>query len=157
MSSSAGHKAMRLEDNPGALWLPEGGETMEEKEVIRRARKGRPAIAEEARRSHRVTVGFNDVEYKALESMHRKCPDETRQGIIRKAVQGIRPVSVIGKEQWQSLSRPLSNLNQLAHHMNSGKIPDTDDLKACLKDTEKSIREVREALRKDGEDDTEHN
>ena len=128
---------------------------MKKKTVVRRARKGRPAISEEERRSHRVTVGFNDVEYKALESMHRKCPDETRQGIIRKAVQGMRPLSSIGKAQWESLSRPLSNLNQLTHHLNSGRIADSDELRSCLKDTEKSIREVREALRKGGEDDTE--
>ena len=128
---------------------------MKENIVIRRARKGRPAISEEERRSHRVTVGFNDDEYKALESMHRKCPEETRQGIIRKAVQGIRPISSIGKAQWESLSRPLSCLNQLTHHLNCGRIADSDELRSCLKDTEKSIREVREALRKGGEDDTE--
>ena len=128
---------------------------MKEETVIRRARKGRPAISEEARRSHRVTVGFNDDEYKALESLQRECPDETRQGIIRKAVQGIRPVSIIGKAQWQSLSRPLSLLNQITHHMNCGRIADSDELRSCLKDTEKNIREVREALRKGGGDDTE--
>lgn len=128
---------------------------MKENIVVRRARKGRPAISEEARRSHRVTVGFNDDEYKALESMQRECPDETRQGLIRKAVQGMHPVSAIAKDQWQSLSRPLSNLNQLTHHLNSGKIPDSEEIRVCLKDTEKSIREVREALRKGGEDDTE--
>ena len=128
---------------------------MEEKEVIRRARKGRPSIAEEARRTHRVTVGFNDDEYKALELIQRKCPDETRQEVIRKAVQGIRPISVIGKRQWESLSRPLSCLNQITHHLNCGRIEDSDELRSCLKDTEKSIREVREALRKGGGDDTE--
>ena len=128
---------------------------MKEKTVVRHVRKGRPAISEEARRSHRVTVGFNDDEYKALESMHRKCPEETRQNIIRKAIQGIRPVSAIGKNQWQSLARPLSNLNQLAHHLNSGKFTDLDEIRCCIKNTEKSIREVREALRKGCEDDTE--
>ena len=145
----------------GNLWRPPVARfeetNMEEERDLRRARKGRPAISEEARRSHRVTVGFNDDEYKALESIQRKCPDETRQSIIRKAVQGIQPVSAIGKEQWQSLARPMSNLNQIAHHMNRGKIPDSDDLKACLKDMERSIREVRKALRKGVKDDTEDN
>lgn len=130
---------------------------MEKGRDIRRIRKGRPSISEDKKRTHRVTVGFNDAEYATLESIQRKCPDETRQEIIRKAILGIHPVSTIGKEQWQSLSRPLANLNQITHHINSGKIVDSCELKSCLKDTERSIREIRHALRGGIRNDTKDN
>lgn len=125
------------------------------KEIVYNKRTvGRPSIPEESKKNHRITVGFDGHEMSVLMSKCKECNLSTQE-YIRHAVMGHNSVPSINAKQWEQLSRPLSNLNQIAHNLNLGKTPKKTHLYWVIEKTREEISEVRRMLKGEGIDDSE--
>ena len=61
-------------------------------------------------------------------------------------------VPAINQTRWEDLARALSNLNQFAYHLNTGRLP--EDVRPLLQNLLLAIRDLRaELLGKDATDD----
>jgi HAMP domain-containing protein len=70
-------------------------------------------------------IRFDDEEWKRVEarSLEAGLPPST---FVRQAALASVPTTIpeVNREAWAALARPLGNINQLAHHLNSGQPTD---------------------------------
>ena len=105
-------------------------------------RKKKPAAE---LRTHCVSVRLSDAELLRLKTdaaaQHKELADVLRDAYLNGPRPSVPPVNL---EVWRELSRPLANLNQIAAHLNAGRMPeDARPLLAQLKD---GILNLRAAL-----------
>ena len=102
-------------------------------------------------KDHRITIRLTEVEYELLDSYARKS-DMTHAAYMRSLISGKTPTLkyeiVFNSKEilkiFANLSNVAGNLNQIAHHLNSG-VGWSDEFK---KEITNNIRELRQ-MRKD--------
>jgi len=120
---------------------------------VRRRRHGPAPLAAADKRGHCVSVRLNDAELALLDS--RRDPLQMQRGeyLRAAALHRLPPIiPAVNRDAWARLARSASNLNQLAHHLNStGLIADAADaeqIRAVLDDFRRDLIGVKH----DGED-----
>jgi hypothetical protein len=112
---------------------------------------GPAPLPEEDKRRHQFGVYFNDAELAVL--LERAVPSGTEGksdlGIrryvgryLRNAALGTLPnkkVPDLNRAAWRELSRAAANLNQIAHHLNSGGDANHAEIMAALAEFRRSL------------------
>ena len=82
-------------------------------------------------RTHQVKVMFNDYEIGCLDMArgHRSRAEVLRFLLLHKMPP---PIPELNSLAWTDLSRAAANLNQIAHHLNSGGVLEIEQVKAVL-------------------------
>lgn len=107
----------------------------------------KPRYRGAARRLHCVSVRLNAAELAKVQTWTRGAAHRKKLGqVLRDAALGRTTVVVpqVNQTCWEELARTLSNLNQLAYHLNSGRIP--EDVRPLLRTLLKEVRDLRAEL-----------
>lgn len=116
----------------------------------KKARGGRPKSSPESLKNHHVGVRFTQAEKSRLdqEFPHGELSQYMRACALGKlgTAKLRKTVPELSREAWIELSRPLSNLNQLAHRVNSGEAVDSVEIVAKIEDCRKMIVALRSQL-----------
>jgi len=108
-----------------------------------------------ARRTHCVSVRLNEVELARVKTWTGGFYRPRKLGqVLRDVALGRAAIVVpeVNRDRWQELARALSNLNQLAFHLNSGRLP--EDVRPILRELLKKVRDLRtDLLGKETSDD----
>jgi hypothetical protein len=107
----------------------------------------KPRHKGEARRRHCVSVRLNTAELAKVQAWTGGATRRKKLGqVLRDAALGRGAVVVpqVNQTRWEELARTLSNLNQIAYHLNSGRIP--EDVRPLLRDLLKEVRDLRAEL-----------
>lgn len=107
----------------------------------KRRRRGRLNLDPSENRTHTISTRLNDVELRELD---QKCAELNMQRgeFLRTAALHKLPDQIpqINRDQWVELSRTASNLNQLAHHLNSSEIaPEISEVRKLLAEFRDSL------------------
>ena len=67
-------------------------------------------------------IRFDDAEWQTVEERSREVGIPP-SAFVRQAALASMPATIpeVNREAWAALARPLGNINQLAHHLNSGQ------------------------------------
>ena len=107
------------------------------------------------RRKHCVSVRLNDAELTKVQAWTGAGGHTKKLGQVLRETAFGRTVVVVPKAnqaEWEELARALSNLNQLAFHLNSGRLP--EDVRPILRELLKEVRDLRaDLLGKEASDD----
>ena len=98
-----------------------------------RSKRKQDKIDPQDLRDHCVSVRLNSQELAALD----ECRKRMRRGEALRALafyEMPRPIPQINSEVWTELSKSASNLNQLAHHLNSGGDVQINEVRRALDD-----------------------
>lgn len=103
-------------------------------------------------KDHRITIRLTETEFELLDSFARKS-DMTYAAYIRKLLSGKTPTIkyeiVFNSKEilkiFANLSNVAGNLNQIAHHLNSG-LRWSDELKKEITDNIRELRKMRKDL-----------
>lgn len=98
------------------------------------------------RRHHCVSVRLNAYELAKVRSWASGATSRKLGQVLREAalMRPPRVVPAVNDSAWQQLARTLSNLNQLAFHLNSGRL--TEDVRPLLAAILREVRSLRAGL-----------
>ena len=127
-----------------AAWVEALDQRQAEDAANRRGRGGRPRAADP--KGERVTVRLTAAERGALDELAGPggIGEYLRTLGFRRRSRLPRQVPPVNAEAWVALAPVLSNLNQLAHHANEGRIP--ADVLPVLEDVRRQVVALRASL-----------
>lgn len=108
-------------------------------DAAKRRRRGPAPLNAAKKRNHTVSVRVNPAELAQLDALREKVSMQRGEYLRAAALHKLPPtIPEINREAWAALARSAANLNQIAHKMNAGELPQVEQ-----------IREVLDALRRD--------